>query len=519
MAPRARLSVPTNAALSHSHRLSPSNRDVYKALSRLSRPSLLSLALEWLSDSNLQHCLPYTLADEDQDDADDEDAPYSAAQSIEELTEIYEELRGRKDSKREIIDRIMEGDWRRGISLYQLAMAETRYVMEHQSSQKWHALRLTSIRDDDSGHDTEKREEEELPRFRQQTFLQNLQREIGPFAKAHHYFMRDEELRISLLRVQLYDLPYNSSQALQDVALAKRGPSEGAKSVYAVFPDATAYVYVSLGSSSNQPGTDGKSLQRIVIDAIPKALSRPQARYTLKTTALSAKSLPSLLALRGSGRSNTASGGWSIFVEDSKGSNALDYAESASNDILTPADNKENMQHGEKRRLETIGETNDVQNRKRWKRIAEGRFGRPGLECDGHGIERFEVRIDDAFPKSDDGKTIVSRKRDQPEDRIDGSHQKVVTKTSSKSGRKKRPSLLDKTQNDEMDESREANSTWKPDVRILFHGAHVFAGIRKLVEQGVVDGEKMPGWMTGEAGVSIGVVKHGRMMAKTDAAL
>jgi len=46
---------------------------------------------------------------------------------------------------------------------------------------------------------------------------------------------------------------------------------------------------------------------------------------------------------------------------------------------------------------------------------------------------------------------------------------------------------------------------------MTFHGSHVFAGMRELVEAGIIDGERMPGWMTGEEGVSIGVVKSGRI--------
>jgi central kinetochore subunit Mis15/CHL4 len=48
-------------------------------------------------------------------------------------------------------------------------------------------------------------------------------------------------------------------------------------------------------------------------------------------------------------------------------------------------------------------------------------------------------------------------------------------------------------------------------VRLTFHGSHVFAGIRQLVECGIVDGERMPGWMTGEEGVTIGAVRNGRI--------
>ena len=58
---------------------------------------------------------------------------------------------------------------------------------------------------------------------------------------------------------------------------------------------------------------------------------------------------------------------------------------------------------------------------------------------------------------------------------------------------------------------RGADSRWSPNVRITFQGTHVFAGIRQLVEAGIIDGERMPGWMTGEDGVTAGVVRHGRI--------
>ncbi|KAK0747269.1 kinetochore protein CHL4 like-domain-containing protein [Apiosordaria backusii] len=52
---------------------------------------------------------------------------------------------------------------------------------------------------------------------------------------------------------------------------------------------------------------------------------------------------------------------------------------------------------------------------------------------------------------------------------------------------------------------------WQPHVRLTFHGSHVFAGIRQLVECGIIDGERMPGWMTREEGVTIGSVWSGRI--------
>ena len=54
-------------------------------------------------------------------------------------------------------------------------------------------------------------------------------------------------------------------------------------------------------------------------------------------------------------------------------------------------------------------------------------------------------------------------------------------------------------------------SDWRPRVRLTFHGPHVFAGLRQLAEAGIVDAERMPGWMTGEEGVTIGAVRDGRI--------
>ena len=38
--------------------------------------------------------------------------------------------------------------------------------------------------------------------------------------------------------------------------------------------------------------------------------------------------------------------------------------------------------------------------------------------------------------------------------------------------------------------------------------------MRELVEAGAVDGERMGGWMTGEEGVSVGVVRGGRLVGE-----
>ncbi|KAF9637106.1 CHL4 domain-containing protein [Lasiodiplodia theobromae] len=306
---RKNITVPTNAALPHTQRLPADSPDVAKTLSRLSRHSLLELVLEWLDKKNREFCEPYLAHASDQDE--DEDAPYSPATSDEEIVEVYKELKARKGGKREVVDRILEADWRHGITLYQLAMAETRYLLDHPNSLRWNALQLSKVTGS-GGSSTDENIEvidesaaTSLPRFHATTFALNLQKEVAPVTKAHYYITRVKAFGISLLRVHIHDSPYN-----HPLPGAASSAAEGSKSVFLVFPDGSPYVYVSLATNLGQTvGVEGRSLRKVVVDAVPKALSRPHSRYALTTTSLSSRSLSTLLSLRGPGRSNAAPAG------------------------------------------------------------------------------------------------------------------------------------------------------------------------------------------------------------------
>ncbi|OJD29976.1 chl4 family chromosome segregation protein [Diplodia corticola] len=465
---RKTLTVPTNAALPHIQRLPADSPDVAKTLSRLSRQSLLELVLEWLDKKNRDFCEPY-LAHASDDDEDDE-SPYTPATSEEEIVEVYKELRARKGGKREVVDRIVEGDWRHGITLYQLAMAETRYLLDHPNSLRWNALQLSKVTGsggssaDGNIEVIDESTATSLPRFNATTFVLNLQKEVAPVTRAHYYITRVKAFGISLLRVHIHDSPYNH-------ALPGSAPSgsEGSKSVFLVFPDGSPYVYVSLATNLGQTvGVEGRSLRKVVVDAVPKALSRPHSRYALTTTSLSSRSLSTLLSLRGPGRSNAAPAGWSIFAENSFGHDALDYdarvnrrqsSNGKAEDSTEGTFNSTPLGGGKRGRVQK-----DDAAAKRRKSVAEARFGPSAKESDGKGLERLDIRMEDPFPSTS-----------QP-------------------------------QTDE--------ESWTPDVHLSFQGSHVFAGVRQLVEQGIIDGEKMPGWMAGDAGVSVGAVKEGRVREK-----
>jgi central kinetochore subunit Mis15/CHL4 len=495
--------APDYKNIPHSHRLPVSHREVQRTFTKLSRQSLVSLAQQWLSKKNRDFCKPFLLSDRNDEDDEDDEEVYEPAQSYEELQETYRELAARKGGRREVLDRILEGDWRTGISMYQLATAEIQYLLDHPNALRWTAKRLTKIANARSAvTDMEvTNDSDHLPRFQAQTFMSNLARELTPLMKAHYLITRIKTSPMTILRVYIHDSPYSTEGSLAvDVNSA-----DSAKSVFFVWPNGSPFVYSSLVTLTGQVvGDDGRHLRDIVQQAIPKAFSRPSARYQLTSTNFTTKSLEALLTYRGPGKSNAATGGWSIFQDHSFSQNALDFITTQKGDGQEKStSNKPTngvVKHGPGR-PKRAAENAETPEAKRRKEIAAGRFGTSAQPDDGQGLERFEVRIDDPFPSSA-GSNGVQR---------DGNTPNPELQTANR-GRRGRPSLLDRTAEDLQDIQNDEG--WVPSVRVTFQGTHVFAGIRSLVEEGIVDGEKMPGWMTGEAGVTIGTVRAGRIRSK-----
>ncbi|KAG9237307.1 centromere protein Chl4/mis15/CENP-N [Amylocarpus encephaloides] len=493
------LSIPTTSALLSLQLIPSSHPTVIKTLTRLSRPSLLSLALDWLDERNIEITAPY-LADEEEEDPND---LYPPAHSLDALRGIYSELQAGKGTKRDVVDRVLEGDWREGINLYQLAMADMQYLYDHQASQKWTALRI--VRLSSGADDTESTKLKSIPRFHPATFLRNLKREVLPDVKAHYNLDRHPTLPLLILRIFIVESPYNTSLALTS---QNETTLDSNKVFYVAFPDESPFVYVSLNTSlaaPNQPISrlDTKSLRKLTLEGIAKAFSRPRERYKLESTHMSARNLTALVERRGGGRTNAAGGGWSIYAseKDDGSDNPLnmqlptptpstpDKDDSGQN---LDEENKENR--GLKRR-----QPENERLVKRRKMVAGIRFGNIAKADDGKGIEQLTIRIIDPFPSSSGAHVLPDPLADEL----------GALDPPPKKSKGRRSTIHLELEQDMVDDGEE--DEFRPTIDMVFSGSHVFAGIRELVEAGVVDGERMPGWMTGEEGVSLGVVRQGRV--------
>ncbi|KAI0181722.1 CHL4-domain-containing protein [Hypoxylon sp. FL1284] len=536
----ARLSLPTTARLSSTLRVDSANNAVIKTLSRLSRPSLLSLVLDWLDERNQPLCPPL-LRRPDADEDEDEDDFYPPAQSLEELKETYEAMQLRKGGRREVVDRVLEGDWRYGLSLYQLAMADLQYLYDHPGSLKWTAYRIQRLQtpaheDDAEGPEIADKESIVVPRFHPSTFLQNLQAEVLPDVKAHYNFDRPKGMPLLLLRIFIIDSPYNTDLAVSTrhrgrPSLAGAGSNNAttsfdtSRTIYIAFPDASPHIFISKSASgaTSAAGAAGeaKSLRALIVEGVPKALSRPRERYTLKGTSLSTKNLGAMLAVKGAGRTNAAGGGWSVYA----GIESSDLKADSPLQTLLPtpplsdassANDDESRDMNKSRKRKRLADTSEVEDEKQLKRAkeaAQARFGDAAKVDDGTGVERLDVAIEDPFPTD----TAIPSFDDDSDAGRD-----VDAGEPSRRKSKGRKSILDLSISQEDlegvsveggrgREGEAGEETWTPRVRLSFRGSHVFAGLKQLVEAGIVDGERMPGWMTGEEGVTAGAVRHGRI--------
>ncbi|KAI5286213.1 hypothetical protein KEM54_006962 [Ascosphaera aggregata] len=513
--------VPTASSLPDSLRIRSDTPALLKYFKRLSRTSIINLVLRWLDDNQSRRTLPYLAPltqegavrnghekdnDKDEDEDDEErNADYPPATCIRELRNVYEGFLQSKGGKRDVIDRILEGDWRNGLSLGQLAMLDMLYLDEHPNGlHKWTAFRIEAS--DKAKHEQDGRQgpaqykhpETAVPRLHPASFLHKLQQEISTLVKAHFHIHRSSFLPITFIRIFVMNSPFNTPQQSSYVYV------DSSRLIYLAFPDGAPFVYASFAPShfstwpstirdtSNQKpamlNTDTNTLRLLIRDAIPKALSRQHCRFKLCETGLTSKNIHSLLALRGAGRTNESGGAYSVFADavvegvplDIRPANASKHRDTATRD-------HENIDWSQGNEISP----EDRQATKKRKLLARQRFGTLG-----------ELR-----------KTPT----------VSGSTTQLQSPTTSDAVSTTLPHyqpVLEHLEVHLQDPVAEANDINNSGVSLpatmslTFGGSDVISGIRLLAERGVIDLTRMPSYLTGEEAMSRVQVKNGQRVGK-----
>jgi central kinetochore subunit Mis15/CHL4 len=465
----------------------------------------------------------------------DEDYLWSPADTVEELRLIYHRMRFEKNiSKRYIIDRVLDGDWRRGLCLYQVATIDLQYLSENDKAFRWTALKLVPQIDDEEVDQQPLKKKRRVdaapyPTISPITFLQNLQHEISPVVKAHYYLHQiHTPQKLSIIRICVADSPYADPQSSPQSPVLFTDPN---RTIFIALPDSCPYIYVSVSGGAKESVSSKKkpvlarmditSLKRTVLEEIPKAMSKSQHRYSLESTSLTARSLSTMLALRGNSGTNAANGIYTIFARGVVDNSPIDAEKTTfAQKILQACEGKEDggenknvsklsfrINEPTEKRTALVEKSTNIpkaripkseEERINLKIAAAARFGieetlqakRETAESEPAaavgGLDRLQIKLDeDLF--SPNAKPSSSTKHNVSQDDIDPFYQ---------------TSPADHTMGSQP---RQGSAR----MTLTFQGSNIVLGIRKLVESGVIGVEKLPAWMTGEEAISGGTVRDG----------
>ncbi|KAK5087096.1 chromosome loss- protein [Lithohypha guttulata] len=413
-------------------------------------------------------CDPYLASNRENLEAEEEDYLHEPAQTRTDLKQIYKSYKEdnvelQALSKKDVVDRIVDGDWRRGLSHEQFAQIDFAVLEEKDTSMRWSALKLVPLIDDNDNGSTKRRKvshdrstsiQPRYPDMNAAIFVQNLKQHIAPLVKACYHIHRIPSLNLSIVR--LYVSPNAPFRPLSiNVPRNQKHPTDLARTMYIALPDSCPYVYVSI-SASTAPRLKDKhekapikvdilATKRIVLEAIPKALSRPQRRWSLETTKLTAKSLRAMTLLRGSGLVGSCGGPLSQFTQP-------EACSQGNSKILPTFEEGGTMQSTDQQQAERD-------------RNVDRRFGH--TEGPNHAkLDKLQLRIID-LSASHRGKT------------------------------KKRKMCSD-----------EVADTERAPLTITFTGSDVFAGLKEFAMKypDFVDMDKLPGVMTGETATAMAAI-------------
>jgi central kinetochore subunit Mis15/CHL4 len=533
MAPRPALRAPTNASIPDSLRVPSTTKTLLKSLIRLSKSSLIDLALRWLQEENKPMCAPYLASNRNFEEEVDEDYLWTPAESVEELRLTYHRMRFEAHAnKRYIVDRILDGDWRRGLSLYQVASIDFQSLSENDKALRWTALKLVSRSDDEECENEPLKKRRKMhsapyPTVSPSTFLRNLQHDIAPLVKAHYTLHQSHTTQdLSIIRICLAESPYTNPQPCVQSPSLFTDPN---RIIFIALPGSCPYIYVSVSGAtgksslakrkSTSAGTDVTSLKSTVLEEIPKALSKSQHRYALESTALTARSLSTMLALRGNSGTNAANGVYTIFAKGVVDNSPIDAEKTSfAQKILQASEGKEDKEHDltiselslkpqeqawqrtafDKRsiNISTTGTPRSEEDKSTLNIAATTLFGVAGLpQHDANsqeyesavttgGLDRLQIRLDeDLLP-------LTERQLN-----ANGSRRHVVDPFDQASSLEPAPGTVHKQGSASM--------------TVTFQGSDILLGIRSLVELGLIRVDKLPTWMTGEEGISGGTVRNG----------
>ncbi|MCJ1350920.1 MAG: hypothetical protein MMC33_000902 [Icmadophila ericetorum] len=562
--PRTRVAIPATNALKDSDLVPSKSQIVSKALDKISRAGVFELVQTWLKDDAPPACAPLLA----EDDTVEVEGDYAPADTVKELRNVYEKLDVEKATKNEVIDRIREGDWHHGISIFQLATVDMQHLAEHPMFLTWKAYKIV-LRSVVKASDRVGHKKPKVPRLDTRSMIKSVQPYLAAMARAYCNIASVPSPSVKILRVQVFDTPYSVSRSRSKFDITELPNSF--ITVYTVIPENSDHIFMA--SKTERSGGLSKTFQpehisRIIVDALARGISKQYERYKFKSVSLSSQNLEALIAQSSGGVTAPLGGGWSFIDGGFEGSPlqmslTINSKKRKKDEKEAPEIDAPSETAPSKRPRVNIPQTRSRPTTEKGRAWAKIHFRDTALPDDGKGLESLSVRIEEpfVFPSSTGRRSTISPANDtvsKPSERFQNErpwsasrkfgpglgptpeskglpHDKSSQRRTTQQTRQYSasppplpsgpPPAADCTALDSQPVNFSSDleppetpppTPFNPTVQITFHGTHVFAGVRTLVETEVIEGKTMPKWMAGSEGFSRGVVREGRLVGEDE---
>lgn len=371
-----------------------------------------------------------------------------------------------KWKKSKLVDRMLFEYWANGLNLLQLAQIDCQLIVDNPNSYFW---TLSTVKNAWG---------EQVPlSLDPPLFLKRLARELSKIFMSYIYVCTHPNLPLVLIRIQVFDLLPSSKQSSKRLA-TQRAHITSHKPYFLAVPMNSPHLIHS-------PGND--LVSEIVLQVVESSLAdSPRDLLLLDTPKLqkAVRSLESMHILKGVSRFANSLGPW------------IPYADGEAD--ISPLANFEDHP--------ALASTVDICSsaEERLEKMANIRF---------KGTPSGEIKSDVLF---EDNKSL--RKRRRPDEEKDD--ESLLSRHAKKSRFStvapiRYAEFTIKNRIGESNKTTNADDDQSSNVVMKLVGTDVFAGLHELAtktikhEDSVVIPERLPGWLTGEEGLSCGIIKNG----------
>lgn len=442
-------------------------------LNRLPRTSLLELMSLWIKLLNTQ---PHT---------SDSKTKQERRRFLRNMSTEVEMLKGgeKKVSKKKIIDKILFEYWTKGLNLLQLSQIDCQLIVERQNSHLWILSKVIDVHGKDVPIILD------APKF-----LAQLSKELNLLYMTYIYVCRHPKMPMYLVRIQVFDL-----EAIKVSKVSNHPHIASHRPFFLSLPFNSPFIIHSIGNDL---------VSNIILQSVEQSLlSALRFLVKLKTSSSQkpVRSLESMHILHGCSRFRRSLGIWTPYADGVVDMSPISSVDEHS--IMNSAHVLEPQAIDKDEALANLRFKGNAQGQVKSSKLYEDVVV---LKCPGRGRKRSS--------RTEDWQDISFHEETSEEEEDQDGEEKSIKKTRYSSIA---PLQYSEFIIEEIIDTREmpepiveTHEEYRSSIRLKLVGTDIFAGMHELCTKKSRNNEKyvnvtsLPGWLTGEEGVTFGKVKN-----------